>query len=76
MTILHTAEGLKPGHEDGKLTNAEIATLSEALPDGTKAKMSVPTAKLLSAAAVDITALIQGAGENWIAKLKVGNVTE
>ena len=32
--------------------------------------------KLLAAAAVDTTALIQGAGESLIAKLKVGNVTE
>ena len=69
-------EGLKAGREDGKLTKEEIASLGEALLDGTIAKMSAPTAKLLSAAAVDITALIQGAGEAWIAKLKAGNVTE
>jgi hypothetical protein len=69
-------EGLKAGREDGKLTKEEIAALSEALLDGTIAKMSAPTAKLLAAAAVDITALIQGAGEAWVAKIKAGIVTE
>lgn len=69
-------EGLKAGREDGKLSKEEIAALGEALLDGTIAKMSAPTAKLLAAAAVDTTALIQGAGESWIAKLKAGNVTE
>ena len=69
-------EGLKAGREDGKLTKEEITSLGEALLDGTIAKMSAPTAKLLSAAAVDVTALIQGAGESWITKLKAGNVTE
>ena len=69
-------EGLKAGREDGKLTKEEIASLGEALLDGTIAKMSAPTAKLLAAAAVDVTALIQGAGESWIAKLKAGTVTE
>ena len=69
-------EGLKAGREDGKLTKEEIAALGEALLDGTIAKMSAPTAKLLAAAAVDTTALIQGAGEAWIAKLKAGTVPE
>ena len=69
-------EGLKAGREDGKLTKEEIAALGEALLDGTIAKMSAPTAKLLAAAAVDTTALIHGAGERWIAKLKVGTVAE
>ena len=69
-------KGLKAGREDGKLTKEEIAALGEALLDGTIAKMSAPTAKLLAAAAVDTTALIQGAGESWIAKLKDGTVAE
>ncbi len=69
-------EGLKAGREDGKLTKEEIAALGEALLDGTIAKMSAPTAKLLAAAAVDTTALIQGAGEAWVAKLKAGIATE
>ena len=69
-------EDLKAGREDGKLTKEEIASLGEALLDGTKAKMSAPTAKLLAAAAVDVTTLIQGAGESWIAKMKAGTPVE
>ncbi|MGN1059483.1 MAG: hypothetical protein ACI4QW_03545 [Clostridia bacterium] len=65
-------EGLKAGREDGKLTKEEINMLGEKLLDGVIAKMSAPTAKLLESAAVDVTALIQSAGENWIAKLKAG----
>jgi len=38
--------------------------------------MRAPTAKLLATAAVDTSALIQGVGESWIAKVKAGNVTE
>lgn len=69
-------EGLKAAHEDGKLTKEEIAMLGEKLVDGTIDKMSAPTAKLLAAAAVDTTALIHGAGEAWITKLKKGTVAE
>ena len=69
-------EGLKAAHEDGKLTKDEIAMLGQKLLDGTIDKMSAPAADLLAAAAVDVTALIQGAGEAWITKLKAGNVTE
>ena len=32
--------------------------------------LSDPTANLLAAAAVDLNALIRGAGESWIAELK------
>ena len=68
-------EGLKAAHEDGKLTEEEIAMLGKKLVDGTIDKMSAPAAKLLAAAAVDTTALIHGAGEAWIAKLKAGTAT-
>lgn len=61
---------LKAGREDGKLTEEEIAALGEMLLDRTIEKMSAPTAHLLNAAAVDMTALIKGAGEDWIAKMK------
>ena len=69
-------DGLKAGREDGKLTKEEIAALGQKLLDGTIDKMSAPAASLLASAAVDVTALIQGAGESWIAKLKAGTVTE
>ena len=67
---------LKAAREDGKLTKEEIAILGQKLLDGTIAKMSAPTVKLLAAAAVDTTALIQGAGEAWVAKIKAGNVVQ
>ena len=63
-------EGLKAAHEDGKLTKDEIALLGKKLLEETVKKMSAPAADLLAAAAVDVTALIQGAGESWIAELK------
>lgn len=69
-------EGLKAAHEDGKLTEEEIKMLGDKLVEGTIDKMSAPAAKLLAAAAVDTTALIHGAGEAWITKLKAGTVTE
>lgn len=61
---------LKAGREDGKLTEEEIAALGEMLLDRTIEKMSAPTAHLLNAATVDVSALIRGAGEDWIAKMK------
>lgn len=61
---------LKKAHEDGKLTKAEIDMLRSLLLSGVKKKMSDPTANLLAAAAVDLNALIRGAGESWIAELK------
>ena len=63
-------EGLKAAHEDSKLTQDEIAMLGKELLERTIDKMSAPAANLLASAAVDITALIQGAGESWIAELK------
>ena len=68
-------DGLKSAHEDGKLTNDEIAELGEKLLEGTLAKMSAPTAQLLQAAGVDLVNLIQGAGEAWLLEIKKENVT-
>ena len=63
-------DGLKAGRVDGKLTAAEIKALGEALITKTMEKMSAPTTKLLNAATVDVSALIRGAGESWINKMK------
>lgn len=63
-------DGLKAGRVDGKLTEAEIKALGEALITKTMEKMSAPTTKLLNAATVDVSALIKGAGESWINKMK------
>lgn len=61
---------LKEAREDGKLTKAEIGQLSKSLLELTVAKLSDPCRELLNAAGVDVIALIQGAGEDWIDTLK------
>lgn len=63
-------DGLKAGHEDGKLTTEEIEALGKLLLSETLKKMSASAIGVLNAATVDVTALIKGAGEDWIAKLK------
>lgn len=63
-------DGLKAGRVDGKLTEAEIKALGSNLVELTMQKMSAPTTKLLNGAAVDVSALIKGAGESWINKMK------
>lgn len=66
-------ENLKAASADGKLTGEEIQALGAALIKKTEEKMCEPTTQLLRAASVNIQALIQGAGEAWIAKLKENN---
>ena len=61
---------LKAGREDGKLSNDEIASLGHKLLTKTKEKMSIPAMKLLESSAVDVNAMIRGAGEAWINTLK------
>lgn len=63
-------DDLKASREDGKLTSEEIQALGAKLIALTMKKLSMPTYDLLKAAAVDIEAMITGAGENWINKLK------
>ena len=63
-------DGLKAASKDGKLTKDEVATLGAKLLKLTKQKISKPTYDLLTAAAVDVNALIKGAGESWISGLK------
>jgi hypothetical protein len=59
-------EGLKEKAADGKLTDDEIESLALMLMTKTKEKMSLPAIKVLEAAAVDVNALIRGAGEALI----------
>ena len=54
----------------GKLTEAQIAELGELLKTKTLEKLSNPALTLLEAAAVDVQALICGAGENCLNKFK------
>lgn len=53
-----------------KLDETLITELGRQLLNKTAAKLSNPTVALLTAAKVDITALITGAGEDWIGKMK------
>ena len=65
-----TVEGMKKAHTDGKLTKDEITELGKLLIDGAMAKMSDTSKNLLNAAGVDISAIIRGAGEALIARMK------
>ena len=62
--------GLKEASADGKLTQDEIADLGKKLLDGALAKMSDSGISVLKAANVDINAIVTGAGEALIAKMK------
>ena len=61
---------LKAASADGKLSKAEISDLGNLLLAGTKEKMSDTTINLLNAAGVDVDALIRGAGEAIINRIK------
>lgn len=69
-------EGMKVAAKDGKLTEDEITELSIMLLNKTKQKMSLPAIQLLEAAAVDVNALIRGAGEALIAELHDDTIIE
>lgn len=74
LTVLElqqtVVDGWKAANADGKLSQDEIKDLSEALVDMTLKKMSSSSQNLLTAAGVDITAIIKGAGEAMIRKMK------
>ena len=63
-------DDLKAAHADGKLTQDEIKSLGKKLLEGTLQKMSETGVGVLKAANVDINAIITGAGEALIAKMK------
>ena len=65
-------DGLKEASADGKLTQDEIANLGKLLLEGTLQKMSDSGIGVLKAANVDINAIVTGAGEALIAKIKTG----
>ena len=60
-------DDLKAAAEDGKLSKEEVAALGVKLLSITTSKLSASTIKLLEAAKVDITALIQSTAEAYIA---------
>lgn len=63
-------DNLKAANEDGKLTEEEIAELKELLLDGAMDKLSDTAKNMLTAAGVDISAVIRGAGEAFIRQMK------
>ena len=63
-------DGMKSAHKDGKLTNVEIAQLGQLLYEKTTAKLSASAMDVLTAAQVDISALITGAAEHLISSMK------
>lgn len=65
-------DGLKEASADGKPTKDEINQLGKLLLEGTLAKMSDSGLNVLKAANVDINAIVTGAGEALIARIKAG----
>ena len=59
-------DDLKAAAKDGKLSKEEVAALGVKLLSITTSKLSASTIKLLEAAKVDITALIQSTAEAYI----------
>ncbi len=62
-------DDLKAASVDGKLTKEEIAKLKNDLISMSMAKLSDTSVKILTAAGVDISAIIAGVGEALIQKL-------
>ena len=69
-------DDLKAASADGKLTQDEITALGKKLLEGTLQKMSDSGIGVLKAANVDINAIVTGAGEALIARIKAGQKGE
>ena len=63
-------DGMKAASKDGKLSKEEIAQLGHLLFEKTTAKLSASAMDVLTAAQVDISALITGAAEHLIGQMK------
>ena len=74
LTVLElqqtVVDGWKAASADGKLSKDEITQLGTMLIDKTMEKMSDSAKNLLTAAGVDITATIKGAGEAMVQNMK------
>ncbi len=74
LTVLElqqtVVDGWKAASADGKLSKDEITQLGTMLIDKTMEKMSDSAKNLLTAAGVDITAIIKGAGEAMVQNMK------
>ena len=63
-------DGMKAASKDGKLSKEEVAQLGQLLYEKTTAKLSASAMHVLTAAQVDISALITGAAEHLIGQMK------
>ena len=63
-------DGMKVAHEDGKLTKEEIVQLGQLLYENTTAKLSASAMDVLTAAQVDISALLPGTAGHLIGQMK------
>ena len=63
-------DGMKAASKDGKLTRDEIAQLGQLLFEKTTAKLSASAMDVLTAAQVDISAMITGTAEQLIGQMK------
>ena len=63
-------DGMKAASKDGKLTKDEITQLGQLLYEKTTAKLSDSAMNVLTAAQVDISALITGTAEHLIGQMK------
>ena len=63
-------DGMKAASKDGKLSKEEIAQLGQMLFEKTTAKLSASAMDVLTAAQVDISALITGTAEQLIGQMK------
>ena len=63
-------DGMKAAHKDEKLTKEEVVQLGQLLYEKTTAKLSASAMDVLTAAQVDISALITGTAEHLIATMK------
>lgn len=63
-------DDLKKASKDGKLSKDEVTMITEKLLERTKQKMSAAVSNLLTAAAVDVDALIIGAGKEAVEQMK------
>ena len=63
-------DGMRAASKDGKLSKEEIAQLGKMLFEKTTAKLSASAMDVLTAAQVDISALITGTAEHLIGQMK------
>ena len=66
------AGAMKDASADGKLTAEQAAQLRKELLERTEKKLTAPAVNLLRAAQLDVSALICGAAEDAIARMKKG----